>query len=76
MNLEASIPAPRQPKKLPVVLSRAEVLHFWAAFGPRRSLDRGWTSGRAAAHVQRKTPSEQVSRFQGLGRYKPIDAIA
>jgi len=27
-NLEASIPAPRQPKKLPVVLSRAEVLHF------------------------------------------------
>jgi site-specific recombinase XerD len=26
--LEASIPAPRQPKKLPVVLSRAEVLHF------------------------------------------------
>jgi integrase/recombinase XerD len=30
-NLEASIPAPRQPKKLPVVLSRAEVLHFSAA---------------------------------------------
>jgi len=27
-NLEASIPAPKQPKKLPVVLSRAEVLHF------------------------------------------------
>jgi site-specific recombinase XerD len=27
-NLEVSIPAPRQPKKLPVVLSRAEVLHF------------------------------------------------
>ena len=27
-NLEASIPAPRQPKRLPVVLSRAEVLHF------------------------------------------------
>jgi integrase/recombinase XerD len=27
-NLEASIPAPRQPKTLPVVLSRAEVLHF------------------------------------------------
>jgi hypothetical protein len=27
-NLEESIPAPRQPKKLPVVLSRAEVLHF------------------------------------------------
>jgi integrase/recombinase XerD len=27
-NLEASIPAPRQPKKLPVVLSRAEVLQF------------------------------------------------
>ena len=27
-NLEASIPAPRQPKKLPVVLSRVEVLHF------------------------------------------------
>src|SRR5260370_5737359 len=27
-NLEASIPAPRQPKKLPVVLSRAEALHF------------------------------------------------
>jgi hypothetical protein len=27
-NLEASIPAPRQPKKLPIVLSRAEVLHF------------------------------------------------
>ena len=27
-NLEASIPAPRQPKKLPVVLSRTEVLHF------------------------------------------------
>jgi len=27
-NLRASIPAPRQPKKLPVVLSRAEVLHF------------------------------------------------
>ena len=27
-NLEASIPAPRQTKKLPVVLSRAEVLHF------------------------------------------------
>jgi integrase/recombinase XerD len=27
-NLKASIPAPKQPKKLPVVLSRAEVLHF------------------------------------------------
>ena len=27
-NLEASIPAPKQPKKLPIVLSRAEVLHF------------------------------------------------
>ena len=27
-NLEASIPAPKQPKTLPVVLSRAEVLHF------------------------------------------------
>jgi integrase len=27
-NLEASIPAPKQPKKLPVVLSRAEVAHF------------------------------------------------
>jgi len=27
-NLEASILAPRQPKKLPVVLSRADVLHF------------------------------------------------
>ncbi len=27
-NLEASIPAPRQPKKLPVVLSRAAVPHF------------------------------------------------
>jgi integrase len=27
-NLEASIPAPKQPKKLPVVLSRAEVLDF------------------------------------------------
>src|SRR5437016_4311258 len=27
-NLEASIPAPKQPRKLPVVLSRAEVLHF------------------------------------------------
>jgi integrase/recombinase XerD len=27
-NLEATIPAPKQPKKLPVVLSRAEVLHF------------------------------------------------
>jgi integrase/recombinase XerD len=27
-NLEASIPAPKQPKKLPVVLSRAEVVHF------------------------------------------------
>ena len=27
-NLEASIPAPKQPKKLPVVLSRAEVLRF------------------------------------------------
>jgi hypothetical protein len=27
-NLEASIPAPRQLKKLPIVLSRAEVLHF------------------------------------------------
>jgi integrase len=27
-NLEASIPAPKQPKKLPVVLSRGEVLHF------------------------------------------------
>ena len=27
-NLEANIPAPKQPKKLPVVLSRAEVLHF------------------------------------------------
>jgi integrase/recombinase XerD len=27
-NLEASIPAPKQCKKLPVVLSRAEVLHF------------------------------------------------
>jgi len=26
--LEANIPAPKQPKKLPVVLSRAEVLHF------------------------------------------------
>jgi len=29
-NLEASIPAPKQPKKLPVVLSRVEVLHFLA----------------------------------------------
>ena len=29
-NLEASIPAPKQPKKLPVVLSRAEVVHFLA----------------------------------------------
>jgi len=27
-NLEACIPAPKQPKKLPVVLSRAEVVHF------------------------------------------------
>jgi site-specific recombinase XerD len=27
-NLEANIPAPKQPKRLPVVLSRAEVLHF------------------------------------------------
>jgi integrase/recombinase XerD len=27
-NLQASIPAPKQPKKLPVVLSRAEVVHF------------------------------------------------
>jgi site-specific recombinase XerD len=27
-NLTESIPAPRQPKKLPVVLSRAEVRHF------------------------------------------------
>jgi site-specific recombinase XerD len=27
-NLEASIPAPKQPKTLPIVLSRAEVLHF------------------------------------------------
>ena len=27
-NLEANISAPKQPKKLPVVLSRAEVLHF------------------------------------------------
>jgi integrase/recombinase XerD len=27
-NLEASIPAPRQLKKLPIILSRAEVLHF------------------------------------------------
>src|SRR5271156_5154205 len=27
-NLAANIPAPKQPKKLPVVLSRAEVLHF------------------------------------------------
>jgi len=27
-NLAASIPAPKQPKKLPVVLSRAEVVHF------------------------------------------------
>jgi hypothetical protein len=27
-NLEASIPAPKQPKKLPIVLSRAEVLQF------------------------------------------------
>ena len=26
--MEASIPAPKQPQKLPVVLSRAEVLHF------------------------------------------------
>jgi hypothetical protein len=29
-NLEASIPAPKQPKKLPVALSRAEVVHFLA----------------------------------------------
>src|SRR5215831_17106937 len=29
-NLEASIPAPKQPKKLPIVLSRAEVAHFLA----------------------------------------------
>src|SRR5258708_33357250 len=27
-NLGANIPAPKQPKKVPVVLSRAEVLHF------------------------------------------------
>jgi integrase/recombinase XerD len=27
-NLTTSIPAPRQPKKLPIVLSRAEVRHF------------------------------------------------
>ena len=27
-DLEASIPAPKQPKTLPIVLSRAEVLHF------------------------------------------------
>jgi integrase/recombinase XerD len=29
-NLEANIPAPKQPNKLPVVLSRAEVVHFLA----------------------------------------------
>ncbi|MBV8088455.1 MAG: site-specific integrase [Alphaproteobacteria bacterium] len=32
-NLEASIPAPKQPKRLPVVLSRAEVLHFLGCIG-------------------------------------------
>ena len=32
-NLEASIPAPKQPKKLPVMLSRAEVLHFLGCVG-------------------------------------------
>jgi site-specific recombinase XerD len=57
-NLEASIPAPRQPKKLPVVLSRAEVLHFLGCVeDDPEDLLRRWS-----AHLRSRSPEDQLAR--------------
>src|SRR5215469_13299896 len=76
-NLEASIPAPKQPKKLPVVLSRAEVVHFLACIADIKHqaiLTTCYAAGlRISEAVRLKTSSFDKQRMvirvaQGKGR--------
>jgi integrase/recombinase XerD len=76
-NLEASIPAPKQPKTLPVVLSRAEVLHFLGCVEDikhRAILTTCYAAGlRISEAVRLKTTSLDKQRMvirvaQGKGR--------
>ena len=76
-DLEASIPAPKQPKTLPIVLSRAEVLHFLGCIDDikhRALLTSCYAAGlRISEAVRLKTSSLDKRRMvirvaQGKGR--------
>jgi integrase len=62
-NLEVSIPAPRQPKKLPVVLSRAEVLHFLDCVEDiKHQAIPDDLLRRRLAHLRSRSPENQLAR--------------
>ena len=76
-DLEASIPAPKQPKTLPIVLSRAEVIHFLGCVDDikhRAILTTCYAAGlRISEAVRLKTSSLDKRRMvirvaQGKGR--------
>jgi integrase/recombinase XerD len=67
-NLETSIPAPKQPKKLPVVLSRAEVLHFLGCVEDIKTPgDPDDLLRCRVTHVRGRSPEAQLARQAAHG---------
>jgi site-specific recombinase XerD len=83
-NLEASIPAPKQPQKLPVMLSLAEVLHSRLRRRHQAYGDPDHLLCRGLAHLRSDSPEGQLARqaadgdpsSSGQGAQEPAPAQA